>query len=118
MIVSQEPKYNADEDGRIYNRKTLRCIPDEEPIFILRARDRHAVRTMQYYANLCNIAEHMAAVQDRILQFKAFAQIFPNRMQEPGEYYGNLKTKHRARLAVPRSKPGITLRDRLRQLFK
>ncbi len=82
MLQAQEPKYDARE-GRLVNRHTGEPIPDEEPVFILRAKDRRAmVALTAYYAAITDPA-HARAVAARIESFKAFALANPDKMKEP-----------------------------------
>ena len=82
MRTAQEPKYDV-RDGRIVNRRTGQPIPDDEPIFVFRAKDRRALTALTaYYAAITN-PEHAKAVAVRIESFKAFAAAHPERMQEP-----------------------------------
>lgn len=89
MSPEQEPKYSAfcqcceTHHSRIVNRATGEPIPDDEPVFILRARDRHAARALQAYADLCHDAEHVMIVQRRIRDFLDFDAMHPDRMKEP-----------------------------------
>lgn len=82
MNESQEPKYDVRE-GRIVNRRTGQPIPDDEPVFIFRAKDRRALTALTaYYAAITN-PEHAKAVAVRIESFKTFAAAHPARMREP-----------------------------------
>lgn len=82
MKASQEPKYDVRE-GRIVNRRTGQPIPDDEPVFVFRAKDRRALTALTaYYAAITN-PEHAKAVAVRIESFKAFAAGHPERMREP-----------------------------------
>ncbi|MHB1540854.1 MAG: hypothetical protein ACYCUE_06940 [Steroidobacteraceae bacterium] len=82
MQESQEPKYDVRE-GRIVNRHSGQPIPDDEPVFIFRAKDRRALTALTaYYAAITN-PEHGKAVAARIESFKAFAVGNPERMREP-----------------------------------
>ena len=82
MQESQEPKYDVRE-GRIVNRHSGQPIPDDEPVFIFRAKDRRALTALTaYYAAITN-PEHGKAVAVRIESFKAFAAGHPERMREP-----------------------------------
>lgn len=87
MNIEQEPKYDVTHDGKIVNRTSGRVIPDDEPIFILRARDIHAVAAMAYYAELCSIEKHVDVVNSRIADFERFAELHVDRMQEPGQFH-------------------------------
>ncbi|MDA8350897.1 MAG: hypothetical protein M0038_19250 [Pseudomonadota bacterium] len=81
MRESQEPKYDV-RDGRIVNRRTGQPIPDDEPVFIFRAKDRRALTALTaYYAALVD-PKHAKAVAARIESFKAFAAKHPERMCE------------------------------------
>lgn len=100
MKASQEPKYEAsyhwtsdtNDNGqtmaRLYNRKSGEAIPDDEPVFILRARDYHAYNAIKNYASLISAAQgyqsdHHLAVLDRAKDFRDFAENHPKRMKEP-----------------------------------
>ena len=71
-------------DGRIVNRASGEAIPDEEPIFVLRAKDRLAVRTLTAYFSAIEDPEHARAVATRLEDFKRFAREHPERMEDPG----------------------------------
>jgi hypothetical protein len=86
MKPEQEPKYNVNELGRIYNRETGNAIPDDEPVFILRARDIHAVDALVEYLRLCKVDGHKTVVMRRLQDFKNFAADNPERMREPGSH--------------------------------
>ena len=108
MNATQEPKYrietriiipegvtvtgksgeeaDIDCEARLVNRQSGEPIPDDEPIFILRARDVHAVKVLKaYYRELPFSAkgDHATAVKLRIEQFQDFAGANPARMKEP-----------------------------------
>ena len=83
MFSSQEPKYNADDVGRIVNRTTGKPVPDDEPLFIFRAQDRNAVVALQAYKDTCTSPDHRFVVQRRIDDFMRFAAEHPDRMKEP-----------------------------------
>jgi hypothetical protein len=72
------------EDGRFVNRVSGEPIPDDEPVIIFRARDRHALPLLMFYQSLVSDPHHVCAVQDRINEFQAFIDEFPERVKEPG----------------------------------
>ncbi|SMP80305.1 hypothetical protein [Noviherbaspirillum suwonense] len=82
MPASQEPKYGI-RGGCLYNRASNTPIPKDEPIFIFRARDRKALSALHFYAGVCDNPEHVAAVQQRIMDFQAFGRHNPTRMKQP-----------------------------------
>jgi hypothetical protein len=85
MDPKQEPKYRA-EGGRIYNRASGAQIPDDEPVFILRARDTTAVATLLHYYQghrLCQNDQHADAVLQRLRDFQQFQREHPERMKYP-----------------------------------
>jgi hypothetical protein len=82
MLPSQEPKYGI-RDGRIINRQTGERIPDDEPIFVLRAKDRLAVRILTAYFSAIEDPEHARAVAARLEDFKRFSREHPERMKDP-----------------------------------
>lgn len=83
MNESQEPKYGI-TGHRLRNRHTGEFIPEDEPVFIFRARDVHAVAILEAYHGLLTVKEHADAVDGRIADFTRFAQEHPDRMHEPG----------------------------------
>ena len=84
--VNQEPKYGVNEQGRLINRETCNVIPDDEPVFILRGRDIHAVQVMTDYLNMLSVPGHKNVVRQRIADFQKFRHENPGRMREPGAY--------------------------------
>lgn len=84
MNIKQEPKYAVNEHGNLYNRETGNVIPDDEPVFILRARDIHAVQTLLFYLRQCEIDGHAKTVEGRVNDFLSFEAKHPERMREPG----------------------------------
>lgn len=83
---AQEPKYTTStKDGRIVNRATGKPIPDDEPVFILRAQDIHAVPLLHAYLSMVKEIDQAAAVSKRITAFQDFALANPSRMKEPDD---------------------------------
>jgi hypothetical protein len=84
LPASQETKYTTERaTGRIVNRDTGAAIPDDEPVFILRARDIHAQTVLESYFRECNNPDQMACARGEIDRFRAFAEQHPERMKEP-----------------------------------
>lgn len=84
LLQQQESKYtSSSKDGRLVNRETGKPIPDDEPVFILRAQDVHALGAMRCYASLVAEIDQFHAVTERIKDFEAFAKANPSRMKEP-----------------------------------
>jgi hypothetical protein len=73
-------------DGRVVSRSSGEHIPDDEPIFVLRAKDRLAVRTLTTYFSAIEDPEHDRAVAARLEDFKRFAREHPERMKDPGPH--------------------------------
>lgn len=83
LPASQEPKYTVSQ-GRLVNRSTGKPIPDDEPVFILRAKDRVAVYAiMAYRAQCTGNPEHHDAVDARVGDFLRFKEMHPQRMKSP-----------------------------------
>ena len=80
--MDQEPKY-AFVDGRVQNKASGEFIPLDEPVFILRGRDRHAAATIRDYMMRCNDDEHRQIILQRAEQFEGFAEANADRMKEP-----------------------------------
>jgi len=82
MNEYQEPKYKVD-NGVLVNRQSGEAVPDDEPIFILRARDKKAAELLFGYAEKCLDKTHREAVRIRAHQFLNWAEKHPDRMKEP-----------------------------------
>lgn len=70
-------------NGHFINRATGEAVPDDEPVMIFRARDRHALPTIQYYLSLLQSEDHREAVLEMIHLFSNFLVEHPDRMREP-----------------------------------
>lgn len=79
----QEPKYTVNEKGEILNRDTGKAIPVDEPVFILRAQDKHALDVLRNYVGLVSADGHRAVVTQRIEAFEEFAKNNSDRMKNP-----------------------------------
>lgn len=90
MLKTQESKYDCTPEGKIVNRATHRVIPDDEPIFILRAQDRNAAAAIAAYMQTCQSADHRAVVKSRLIDFQTFALENPDRMKEPSAHMSDL----------------------------
>lgn len=82
MNAYQEPKYVI-ENGRLVNRQSGETIPDDEPVFILRARDKNAAAILRAYASSCIDPAHREAANLRAAQFANWATLHSDRMREP-----------------------------------
>ena len=80
--LTQDEKYTTD-GLYIINRETLEAIPHDEPIFILRARDKLALKVLEFYHSIVAGADHIRFIGKAIQQFKAFSQLYPKRMKLP-----------------------------------
>lgn len=83
LPIDQEPKYTVNGSA-IVNRASGEAIPADEPVFIFRARDRHAMEALKAYANTIPLGTtHWHAVIGRHGDFEQFAADHPERMKEP-----------------------------------
>ena len=88
MKNTQEPKYKI-KGETLVNRQTGVAIPDDEPVFILRARDIYAIRTLEFYRHFFAMhSDHSVAVSLRIKQFKDFEGDHTERMKVPDSQIG------------------------------
>lgn len=72
------------EDGRFVNRVSGEAIPDDEPVIIFRARDRHSLAVLRFYQDLASDDHHRQAIGDRIAEFTDYQNTHPERLKEPG----------------------------------
>lgn len=63
-------------------------VPDDEPIFILRARDHLAVQALEYYYLISRkdgcTDYHLEGLRQQIALFRDFAEDHKDRMKQPG----------------------------------
>jgi hypothetical protein len=73
---------------RIVNTSTGLPIPDDEPLFLFRARDNLATTALSYYARRCEddgcTYSQVEGVRDALSKFLAFKRQHPDKMKQPG----------------------------------
>ena len=69
--------------ANLINAKTQQPIPKDEPVFLLRAKDKNAALAIAYYKKLCENQEHAAAVNKRLHEFVNYAHNKPEIMKTP-----------------------------------
>jgi hypothetical protein len=77
-----------DKYGRItVEREPGNPIGDDEPLFVLRARDQAAVDTIKQYAEICRglgcDEDHVAAVEYQAQRFEEWAGANPDLIKKP-----------------------------------
>lgn len=81
--MSEDRKFKF-ENGRFINRVSGEAIPDDEPVILFRARDKHALAVLDYYLGLAEDGHHRTAIRDRITEFADYRAAYPERLKEPG----------------------------------
>lgn len=71
-------------DGQLVNRVSGVAIPEHEPVFIFRARDRHALPVLKFYESIVLDPHHRSAIGESIHSFANFAMSHADQMKEPG----------------------------------
>jgi len=77
-----ERKYKI-QNGQIVKRVGEKPIPDDEPLFILRAKDRKALSTLVAYNMILDNLDQKAEVTKSINDFRQFQEKHPEKMAEP-----------------------------------
>jgi hypothetical protein len=72
------------EDGGFVNRVSGEAIPDDEPVILFRARDKHSIAVLMAYLDMVSHPHHRQAVMDRLDEFSAYRAAHPERLKEPG----------------------------------
>lgn len=81
---TQSAKFGVNRQGRLVRRDNNEAIPDDEPVFILRARDIHALTALHHYLGaLPADAANRPGVAKVIDAFSDFALHHPARMSLP-----------------------------------
>jgi len=78
----RERKYKI-EDNRLVRRADGVPVPDDEPLFILRAQDQNALAVIMAYHAICTNLDHKAEIINSMKDFKQFRDEHPERMKEP-----------------------------------
>jgi len=55
-------KYGVNGRGRVYNLQSGREVPEDEPLYLFRGKDRHLPDVLQKYADRCENEEHARTV--------------------------------------------------------
>lgn len=82
LSIQQEPKYTVNGHA-IVNRASGEEIPSDEPVFILRARDRYAQTALLHYNSMLDESVHKEVVIRRFNDFAEFSRKYPERMKIP-----------------------------------
>ena len=77
-----ERKYKI-EDNKIVKRSNGHPIPDDEPLFIFRAKDRKALPILVAYNQILDNLTQKESVTKSINDFRAFMEKHTERMSEP-----------------------------------
>ncbi len=77
-----ERKYKI-KDGKIVKRDGEKPIPDNEPLFIFRAKDRKALAALVAYCMILDNLDQKAAVTKSINDFRDFQERNPELLKEP-----------------------------------
>lgn len=74
------------DTARLVNLKTGVEIPEDEPVFLFRAKDMLAAGVIEYYAANCldlGLDEQALAVQERVREFRRFEDENETRVGTP-----------------------------------
>lgn len=71
IYKTQDPKYGI-KNNRLVNMKTGIEIPEDELVFMLRAKDINAESAIFYYSSICCNENHRKAVMKRVINFHNF----------------------------------------------
>ena len=81
-------KYGVLPNGYLINVETDEYIPDDEPVFLLRARDLTAMSLLEHYRHGCaqvgSPQSHIDAIDDIREAFGRFRREQPHRLKVPG----------------------------------
>lgn len=77
-----ERKYKI-QDGKLVKRIGEKPVPDDEPLFILRAKDRKALPALVAYNMILDNLDQKAEVNKTINDFRRFQEQNPEKMGEP-----------------------------------
>jgi hypothetical protein len=86
LMKRLDGKFSIDGE-RIVKTSNGEPIPNDEPVFLIRARDRLALPLLRIYEQLSNVDGcndyHFSALYKTIEEFARFAAHNPGRMKQP-----------------------------------
>lgn len=82
-----DEKFSTTNTGEIIKPSNGEILPHDEPLLLFRARDRLALKALEYYREIsiadgCN-AFHFSKLDADIEAFRRFAVEHPERMKQP-----------------------------------
>jgi hypothetical protein len=81
-------KFHITDSGQIVKTSNGEVVPEDEPLFLLRARDRLALPLLREYWSMCEDDDctdyQMRLMAEVVDRFSAFAREHPDRMKQPG----------------------------------
>jgi len=88
VIAIINAHFHIDENYRIIKSSNGEAIPQDEPICLLRGRDKLVIPLLEIYRILCVLANcndwFMSRCDEMLMEFKRFAKNNPDRMKLPG----------------------------------
>lgn len=81
-MAIHERKYKI-KDDRLVKRDTEIPIPENEPVFIFRAKDRKALAALVAYGQVVDNLDQREAVMKSVEDFRRFQENNPDLMDEP-----------------------------------
>jgi len=81
-MALRERKYDI-ENNRLVKRDGKIPLPEDEPLFVLRAQDKYALVVLGAYYALTQSLPHKEAVLKVIKDFQDFERKHPDRMKYP-----------------------------------
>jgi hypothetical protein len=83
LPVTQEPKYQVGEAGRLVNRETGIAIPDAEPVITFRGKDVLLPAVLRFYVSNLPPGEHRDQVERQLARVELFQQDFQQFVRIP-----------------------------------
>ena len=77
-----ERKYTI-KDNKLVKKSNLVPVPEDEPLFIFRAKDRKALAALVAYNMIIDNLDQKAEVTKSINDFRRFQEMYPEKMAEP-----------------------------------
>lgn len=81
-------RFHVDRDGYIVKTSNNQRIPEDEPVFLFRGRDRLSLPMMHIYVQLCLVDGcndyFLGEMDEPINELTRFKNEHPERMKQPG----------------------------------
>ena len=110
--VKIDNKYGVNGRGRVYNLQSGEEIPEDEPLFLFRGKDRHLPDVLLKYYHRCTDPQHCRVIADNRHEVMAWQEANQDEVDEPDtdlSTYGDSEPDEKGEDLQPDAEPENTM---------